>query len=144
MPLPRSVARFNKRWTNRFLEPLASRSAGFAVVHHLGRNSGRAYATPVNAFGGGAVVIVTLSYGPSADWVRNVQANPGSAEIEVAKDRRPIMDVEIIGRREAAAALPSFVRLATRLLGIHDFLRVQRGVRSQTGQRSDVHHRHLD
>ena len=141
MPLPRSVARFNKRWTNRFLEPLARRSAGFAVVHHLGRISGRAYSTPVNAFGRGAVLIVTLSYGPSADWVRNVQANPGTAEIEVGKDRWSIIDVGIIGRNEAAAALPAFVRLATRLLGIHDFLRVHRGVRSQAGPRSDVHGR---
>ncbi|MGI9614526.1 MAG: nitroreductase family deazaflavin-dependent oxidoreductase [Acidimicrobiales bacterium] len=132
MPLPRSVARFNKRWTNRFLEPLAKRSAGFAVVHHVGRTSGRAYSTPVNAFGRGAVLIVTLSYGPSADWVRNVQANPRNAEIEVGKNRWPIIDVEIVGRREAATALPAFVRLATRVLGIHDFLRVERGVRSET------------
>ncbi|MGI9616697.1 MAG: nitroreductase family deazaflavin-dependent oxidoreductase [Acidimicrobiales bacterium] len=131
MPLPRSVARFNKRWTNRFLEPLARRSAGFAVVHHVGRTSGRAYSTPVNAFGTGVVLIVTLSYGPSADWVRNVQADLGIAEIEVAKVRSPIIDVAIIDRSEAATALPALVRLATRVLGIHDFLRIERGGRSE-------------
>ena len=76
---------------------------------------------------------MTLTYGPSADWVRNVQANPGTAEIEVAKGRWPIIDVEVIDRHEAATALPVIVRLATRLLGIDDFVRVQRGVRSQTG-----------
>jgi len=138
VPLPRSVARFNKRWTNWFLEPLARRSAGFAVVHHLGRVSGRAYSTPVNAFGQGEVLTVTLSYGPSADWVRNVQANLGAADIEVAKERWLVIDVAIIGRSEAASALPLPVRVATRLLGIHDFLRIQRGVRRQTVPRSDV------
>ena len=86
MPLPRAVARFNKRVTNRFLEPIARRSSGFAVVHHVGRRSGREYTTPVNLFrlgdeGAGVgdrsttdAAIVSLTYGPSADWVRNVLA----------------------------------------------------------------------
>ena len=48
MPLPKSLAKFNLRYTNRVLGPLARLLPGFAVVTHVGGRSGRVYRTPVN------------------------------------------------------------------------------------------------
>src|SRR5262245_40982263 len=77
MPLPRSVARFNRRVTNRVLGPLAPHLPNFAVVVHRGRRSGRLHRTPVNCFPRPGGCVVALTYGPTSDWVRNVLANGG-------------------------------------------------------------------
>ena len=132
MPLPHVVARFNKRVTNRFLEPIARRSPGFAVVHHTGRRSGASYATPLNLFGLGDGVdqdegvdrggdaIVSLTYGPSADWVQNVLA--GSGAVEDRSGRRSSSPRRVVGRDVAWPVLPRLVRGALRMLRVRDFL----------------------
>lgn len=133
MPLPRRVARFNKRATNRFMEPLARRFENFAVVHHRGRVSGAAYATPVNYFrvidrsDSAERVIVALTYGPRADWVRNVGHGP--AELERHGRRTPIVAVVGIDREAAWPCLPPLVRLALRVLRVRHFLELSLGDR---------------
>ena len=122
MPLPRWVARFNKRVTNRFIEPVVRRSAGFAVVHHTGRRSGAAYQTPVIVFDAEADVIVALTYGPQADWVQNVLASGGA--VERMGSRASIRTTRLVGRTEAWGHLPLLVRVALRILGVQDFLRI--------------------
>jgi len=77
VPLPRAIARFNRRATNRLLGPLARYLPAFGVVVHRGRKSGRLYRTPVNVFGRPGGVVVALTYGPASDWVRNVVAAGG-------------------------------------------------------------------
>jgi deazaflavin-dependent oxidoreductase (nitroreductase family) len=77
MPLPRRVARFNKRYTNRVFRVFAARAPGFAILVHKGRKSGATYETPINAFGIPGGYRVALTYGPEADWVRNVLAAGG-------------------------------------------------------------------
>lgn len=79
MPLPRSLARFNRVVTNRITPPFAGRLPGFAVVLHRGRKSGRAFRTPVNAFRRPGGWELPLTYGVG-DWVKNVQA-AGEAEL---------------------------------------------------------------
>ena len=81
MPLPRSVASFNKRVTNRVTGPFAAHLPGFAVVTHVGRASGRTYRTPVNVFRHDGAYLFVLTYGPDADWVKNVEA-AGACDIE--------------------------------------------------------------
>src|SRR6056297_1729893 len=110
MPLPHVVARTNKRFTNRFIEPIARRSRGFAVVHHTGRRTGHRYATPVNVFDLDGEPLVVLTYGERADWLRNLRAQPGHVE----HDGRvvPIGCVEVVGRAVAWPALPRIVRVA--------------------------------
>jgi len=122
MPLPRLVARFNKRVTNRFLEPIARRSSGFAVVGHIGRQSGQRYTTPVNLFALGDDAIVALTYGPGADWVLNVLASGGS--VENGAGQREIEQVTVVGREEAWPVLPPAVRGALRVMRVQQFLRL--------------------
>lgn len=121
VPLPRSVARFNKRFTNRFAEPLARRFSNFAIVHHQGRRSGASFKTPVNVFASRPDrVIVALTYGPKADWVRNVQAGGGSLQL----DSRvlSISTATLLDREMAWPYLPRPVRLVLTALRVHDFL----------------------
>ncbi|MBV9354261.1 MAG: nitroreductase family deazaflavin-dependent oxidoreductase [Chloroflexi bacterium] len=77
MPVPRAVARFNRRVTNRVLGPLAPFLPAFGVIVHRGRRSGRSYRTPVNVFRRPGGFVVALTYGPDTDWVRNVLADGG-------------------------------------------------------------------
>lgn len=122
MPLPRSVARFNKRFTNRFAEPLARRFSNFAVVHHVGRRTGRPYKTPVNCFGAGDAFVVALTYGCRADWAQNVLGGP--ARLELAGNTRQIVSADVVGRDDAWPILPRLVRTALRILRVRDFLRL--------------------
>ena len=126
MPLPRAVARFNKAVTNRYVEPLARRRRGFAVVHHRGRRSGRAYSTPVNLFPlGDDEAVVALTYGPVADWARNVL--DGGGDVETVTGVRPITASSVVDRSVAWPVLPWFVRAALRVLRVRDFMRLSLG-----------------
>lgn len=125
MPLPHAVARFNRRVTNRWIEPIARRSPGFAIVHHAGRRSGAPYRTPVNVFemaGDPTDLVVALTYGPSADWSRNVLAGGGTVERTAIVHR--IAAAAVVDRDAAWPALPRFVRGALRLLRVRHFLRL--------------------
>jgi deazaflavin-dependent oxidoreductase (nitroreductase family) len=74
MPAPRSIARFNRRFTNKLTLKVAGYLPGFAIVSHVGRKSGRTYRTPVNAFRTDDGYIIALTYGSESDWVKNVLA----------------------------------------------------------------------
>lgn len=129
MPLPHAVARFNKRVTNRFLEPVARRAGGFAVVHHIGRRSGSARTTPVVLFDLGTASIVALTYGPTADWSQNVLVGGGA--IEDRTGLRRIENAEVVDRSVAWPALPIVVRVALRILRVRDFMRLELDAASQ-------------
>ncbi len=122
MPLPHWVARLNRRFTNRFVEPLARRSERYVVIHHTGRVSGSRYKTPVYVFGTNEYLHVALTYGPTADWVRNVLAGGGTCE---GRDGRTaaIVKVSLVGRSETWSHLPRLIRFFLRILRVRDFLR---------------------
>lgn len=77
MVLPRGLARFNRHVTNRVLGTVAPRLPGFGVIVHTGRKSGRTYRTPVSIFRRDGGYVIALTYGSTADWVRNVVASGG-------------------------------------------------------------------
>jgi len=122
MAIPHVVARFNKRVTNRFIEPIARRSSGFAVVHHVGRRTGTEYRTPVVRFDLDGDTVVVLTYGTQADWFRNALA--GAASLETARCTSTIRSIERVGRDIARPALPRFVRAALRVMTVRDFARM--------------------
>jgi len=77
MPVPRAVARFQKRFTNPLIRLWAPVLPGYGVLIHTGRRSGKLYRTPLNVFrtpGGYAIVI---AYGRESDWLRNVRGAKG-------------------------------------------------------------------
>jgi deazaflavin-dependent oxidoreductase (nitroreductase family) len=120
MPIPKLVAALNKKATNHVTTPFARHLPGFAVVTHLGRRSGRSYRTPVNVFRRGDDYVFALTYGPDADWVRNVEA---AGECDIESRGRTIHLVE--PRRftdPTGRDVPGPVRAILRLIGVDEFM----------------------
>ena len=67
----------------RITHPLTVRLAGsrffpmWAQVRHVGRRTGRSLTVPVVVQPGPGVYVVNLPWGPTTNWVRNVQAAGG-------------------------------------------------------------------
>jgi deazaflavin-dependent oxidoreductase (nitroreductase family) len=120
MPVPRSMARFNKRVTNHVLGPLARYLPHFGVVVHRGRTSGRLYRTPVNLFPRPGGCVVALTFGPESDWVRNVLA-AGSCVIETRGRALPMTRPRLV-HDEQRRAVPAPLRLIGALGKVSDFL----------------------
>jgi len=108
MPLPRSLARFNKHATNHVSRLVAGHLPGFAIVDHRGRRSGTEYRTPVNAFRRTGTFELALTYGRDADWIANVQAASG-ARLEYRGRTYAVDSPRIVGLDEAEA-IPHWVR----------------------------------
>ncbi len=144
MPASRSIARFNRRFTNRLTLRVAGYLPGFAIVNHLGRKSGRAYRTPVNAFRTDEGYIIALTYGAQSDWVKNVLA-AGSCELQTRGRRVRLTNPRIeTDKSKSWAPLP--VRLILnridapqymRLSAAHRSLVTARGRREEPGSRGD-------
>ena len=98
MPLPQSLAHFNRRVTNKVTRYFAGWLPGFGMVIHRGRNSGTTYETPVNVFRTESGFIFALTYG-RADWVQNVMA-AGSAELRTRRKMRMIGNPRIVSAPE--------------------------------------------
>ena len=120
MPLPKGLARFNRVATNRVGRLVAGRLPGFALIEHAGRRSGRTYRTPVSVFRSDDTVTVALTYGPSAEWVRNVIAAGGC--VAVCGGTRLTLREPRVVHDEKRRAVPAPVRLVLRILGVADFL----------------------
>jgi deazaflavin-dependent oxidoreductase (nitroreductase family) len=120
MPLPRGIARFNRRGTNRLVGPLAPYLPGFGVVVHVGRKSQRVYRTPVNVFRRPGGYVVALTYGPDSDWVRNVLANGGC--ILETRSRTVRLSRPRLVHDDTRRAVPAFLRPMGALGHVSDFL----------------------
>lgn len=120
MPPPNWLAQFNRQATNRITRPLARWLPGFGVVIHRGRRSGRVYRTPVNVFRTADGYAIALTYGPHAEWVRNVLAADG-CELEVGGRRRRLVQPRVI-RDPRRWLVPAAVRVILRLVGVSRFL----------------------
>ena len=122
MPAPRSMARFNRRLTNRLALKVAGYLPGFAIVSHVGRRSGSAYRTPVNAFRTVDGYIIALTYGAESDWVKNVLA-AGSCELLTRGRRVRLINPRInTDQRKVWAPLP--VKLILDLIDAPQYMRL--------------------
>ena len=125
MPLPRWLARFNLRVTNRVLGPLATHMPGMGVVAHVGRKTHRQYRTPVMVFRQKSRVTIALTYGRDSQWVHNVLANNGC---DLETEGRKVHLVEpLLIHDEHRTGVPAFVRFVLGLLNVSDFLELSLG-----------------
>ena len=121
MVLPRWLARVNRRYTNRVLGAIPDRISPFVTVHHVGRRSGQPYKVPLAGFITPSGILLTPTYGPEADWVRNLLA----AESFEAERRGQVMLLEnarLVSRNEAWPYLPVLVRLAMRIMKVRSYV----------------------
>lgn len=116
---------FNKHVTNRLMGRLARsrRSGPFALVHHVGRRSGRPYETPIIVIPDDGGFMIALTYGPDVDWYRNVRA-AGGCRIRWRGDTYTIDDVRSADAESARQTFPQPERAILRLLGIDHFVRM--------------------
>jgi deazaflavin-dependent oxidoreductase (nitroreductase family) len=115
----------------RFVNPLVLAMAGrrwmpiVGILHHRGRRTGRAYATPLGMrpLADGFVMPRTLS--EHSAWYQNVQA-AGSAVVTWAGADHQLDRPEVVDAATAEVAFPRYERFLFRLLGIDEFLFLQR------------------
>ncbi len=100
------VRQFNKRTLNPAVLNFAGRpSSPYAVVHHVGRRSGRTYSTPVSARPTPEGFIIPLPYGSDVDWCRNVLA-AGHCTISWNGDDYPVGEPEVIDAATVLSLVP--------------------------------------
>ncbi len=115
----------------RATSPLTLRLSGrrffplWAVVHHTGRRSGRAYSVPVAVRASPAAFTISLPWGEGTQWVQNVLA-AGGCTITWRGTDHPTTEPVVIGTAEAGPSFSPVQRAILRTAGVRLFLRLRR------------------
>jgi deazaflavin-dependent oxidoreductase (nitroreductase family) len=117
------------RRLGRATKPLVLRSAGqagtsTAVIHHVGRATGRSYATPVEAMPAGEGFAIALPYGLNTDWLKNVLAS-GSARIVREGEEHVVDQPQVVTIAEVNPYFSASNQRAHRLFGVQNAVRVR-------------------
>jgi hypothetical protein len=118
---PYFMRRVNRVFTNPVMGTFAWLVPPLAVVHHVGRASGRAYRSPVVAIGSATGYVIPLTYGCDVDWARNMLAGDG-CDLERMGRRVRLHNPRIVGFDEAAPHLPAAVRPIFRAANLPGFV----------------------
>lgn len=113
MHLPDFLRRVNRVFTNPIMGTFAWLVPPLAIVHHVGRKSGKAYRTPVVAFRSRSGFVIPMTYGRDVDWGRNLIA-AGSGAVEQLGRRHELHNPRIVGIDQAYDHLPPGIRQALR------------------------------
>jgi deazaflavin-dependent oxidoreductase (nitroreductase family) len=133
MNLPRFMRRVNRIFTNPLMRTFAWRVPPLAVVHHVGRKSGRPYRTPVVAFPSAKGFVIPMTYGRDVDWARNLVAAEGG-EIEQRGERVSLRNPRIVDFGAAETHLPAAARPVFRAMDLPGYVLLERQARA--GKRS--------
>lgn len=125
MNLPRFMRRVNRVFTNPLMRTFAWLVPPLAVVHHVGRSSGRHYRTPVMAFPSAAGFVIPMTYGRDVDWARNLVRARGG-EVEQRGRRVALVNARIVGFEGAETRLPAALRPAFRAAQLPGYLLLDR------------------
>jgi deazaflavin-dependent oxidoreductase (nitroreductase family) len=109
MHIPYFMRRVNRVFTNPLLGTIAWILPPLAVLHHVGRTSGRAYRTPVAAFRTARGFVVPMTYGRDVDWARNLIAAGGGAVMQTGR-AFAVRNPRIVDGVAAGPSLPALVR----------------------------------
>ncbi|MGN6634294.1 MAG: hypothetical protein ACTHJ6_02370 [Oryzihumus sp.] len=123
-PLVDIVRQGNKRVLNPVMLRLAGRRHWYAArVEHVGRRSGRPYATPVVAVPIEGGFAIPLPYGAEVDWLRNVVA-AGEATVVLDGVRHQVTKPVLVASDAILAQVPADWGPRTRTYRIQHWLRV--------------------
>ena len=106
MHIPHFMRRVNRVLTNPLLGTFAWLVPPLAVVHHVGRRTGRAYRTPVVAFRGDGAVVIPMTYGRDVDWARNI-VHAKKCELDRLGSRIALRKPRIVGFDRARPHIPA-------------------------------------
>jgi deazaflavin-dependent oxidoreductase (nitroreductase family) len=116
------IRQFNKRILNPAMLAFAGhRLSPYAAVRHVGRRTGREYATPIVVGPAEDGFVIPLPYGENIDWLRNVLA-AGGCTIEWQGRPYEVTEPQVVDSSTALATLPVRHKLALSLFGIYKFL----------------------
>lgn len=124
--LLRAIRLFNRAFTNKLQRRFAGQPGAYAsVIRHQGRRSGRAYETPIVPFATEDGFVVSLPYGPTADWVENVLA-VGSAVLIHDGRTLTVDQPEVLPVAEVVDLFPPSEQRTHRVFAVEHCLRVRR------------------
>lgn len=121
MPLPRFIAEINRRVFNKREIKKGKRP----VITHVGRSSGKAYQTPLDAHPVDNGFIFILMYGSDSDWVKNVLA-ASSASLNYKGEHIELTSPRLIAEGGAWNLMPAPVDKPPGLLNVTEFLQMDR------------------
>ena len=124
MPIPKSVAVFNKYVTNRFFLLFAGGILPFAVLRHRGRKLGKEYETPLMAFKTDDGFVFALTYGRKVDWVRNLLTHDGGVLL-YGGEEYTLHSIRHATYDEVKDRFPGIVRTALGIISVNHCLIVQ-------------------
>jgi deazaflavin-dependent oxidoreductase (nitroreductase family) len=128
------VRQFNKRTFNPWiLKSAGGERSPFAVVGHVGRRSGAAYATPVIVRPVKDGFVFALTYGPEVDWYRNILA-AGTCTLRWRGATYRLEQPETLSVEAGWRAFPAPLRWVLRRNGIRHYFRLRRASRTQAGR----------
>jgi deazaflavin-dependent oxidoreductase (nitroreductase family) len=125
MPIPQAIGRFNRGGLNRVTRLFAGRAPGFAILIHKGRQSGKEYRTPLNAFPTANGFAIALTYCPDTDWVKNVLAANG-CRLEYRGRSLTLAEPQLTTVTDVADAFPAPVRFILGLINVEQVLLLRR------------------
>jgi deazaflavin-dependent oxidoreductase (nitroreductase family) len=118
------IRRINRAFTNpRVLARAGQRGHEYGVISHTGRSSGRTYRTPIGAFPIEGGFLVSLPYGATTDWVRNVLA-ARRAELLHDGTTFTVVDPEVVPSEQVRHQLPRKEQRTQRMFAITESLRL--------------------
>jgi deazaflavin-dependent oxidoreductase (nitroreductase family) len=130
-------------FSRRFINPRQMRTAGTpgayaAIIRAPGRRSGRMYETPIGVVVADGSALVSLPYGTSPQWLRNVCAAGGATIVHEGRTF-PVDSPEVIPMAEVAVHFASEDR-SRRLLRVDQCLRLRIvGSADAAGTRLEAH-----
>ena len=117
----KALRKFNRVILNPITRSLtAGRFSFCSIVYHVGRRSGKEYATPVKAVIKDGHIYIPLTYGPDTDWCLNVQA-AGLCSVKIEGRVYSASNPDLVDAAVAAAAFPNNFRARIKL---NQFLRL--------------------
>jgi deazaflavin-dependent oxidoreductase (nitroreductase family) len=116
MVFPVWFERFQIKYLNKAVKPIAPFLPGTATIKHRGRTSGKPYETVVTAYRKGNQVAIALGHGKT-DWVKNVLA-AGEADLHFIRREVHLTNPRIVPAGTGADGLPFMARVQAKNVAI--------------------------
>jgi deazaflavin-dependent oxidoreductase (nitroreductase family) len=110
----------------RFVPPIAGTRVFplYAVLHHVGRTSGKPYSTAVVARRTADGFVIPLPFGEGTHWAKNLLA-AGGGSLRVGGRDWAIRDPKLVDLADAQPAMGPVLGRASKAVGIKTFVRVR-------------------
>ncbi|MCV7075950.1 nitroreductase family deazaflavin-dependent oxidoreductase [Mycobacterium szulgai] len=119
MVFPPWFEKFQVKYINPVLKPIARYLPGTATIEHRGRKSGKPYKTIVTTYRRGNTLAIALGHGKT-DWVKNVMA-AGEADVHFTRRQVHITNTRILpaaSNGPEVAELPFMARAQLRRMAV--------------------------